>query len=463
MREFRDMSAAAAASSQTFPAQTSAISDPNSGGREREENVTMLLEDASDNQFRQVGGGDAPAAISGNGLGEKEKKKLNLALESAASDGDGILLESAVSDGGDGILLAVQREQEEEEEEQPVSVDGEIVSGGDNGEAEDSREDTSEAVSDESLGDGRRGSDDLRENCGSSSSSTPESCDLLLPADVGKHVMTLQCQSSAPGGICIVRIVGTAHVSKDSCKEVEDVIRHVKPQVVFLELCTSRVAILVPQKSQVPTFSKMLEMWRKKEMNAFGVIYSWFLAKVGEKLEVLPGSEFRVGYEQALACGAKVTLGDRPVHITLQRTWARMSMWHKAKFFYSILLGSIFMPTADELATMMEKMEKTDEITYMIQTLSKTFPTLLETLVQERDQYMVASLRSVARQSTSVVAVVGRGHLAGIAANWEQDIPVESLLTVPKRKPRQLGLWSAAALAIGGLAFVAGVHHMRNR
>ncbi|CAK9218133.1 unnamed protein product [Sphagnum troendelagicum] len=422
MSEFRDMSAAAAAaSSQTFPAQTSAISDPNSEVRERGENVTMLLEDASDNQFRQVGGGDSSAAISGNGLGEKEKKKLNLAFESAVSDGDGILLESAVSDGGDGIFLAVQREQEEEEEEQPVSVDGEIVSGGDNGEAEESRE------------------------------------------DVGKHVMTLQCQSSAPGGICIVRIVGTAHVSKDSCKEVEDVIRHVKPQVVFLELCNSRVAILVPQKFQVPTFSKMLEMWRKKEMNAFGVIYSWFLAKVGEKLEVLPGSEFRVGYEQALACGAKVTLGDRPVHITLQRTWARMSMWHKAKFFYSILLGSIFMPTADELATMMEKMEKTDEITYMIQTLSKTFPTLLETLVQERDQYMVASLRSVARQSTSVVAVVGRGHLAGIAANWEQDIPVESLLTVPKRKPRQLGLWSAAALAIGGLAFVAGVHHMRNR
>lgn len=209
---------AAAASSQTFPAQSSAISDPNSGGREREENVTMLLEDAFDNEFRQVGGGDSSAAISGNGLGEKEKKKLNLALESAAPDGDGILLENAVSDGGDGILLAVQREQEEEEEEekQPVSVNGKIVSGGDNGEAEESRERTSEAVSDESLGDGRRGRDDLRENCGSSSSSssTPESRDLLPPADVGKHVMTLQCQSSAPGGICIVRIVGTAHVSK---------------------------------------------------------------------------------------------------------------------------------------------------------------------------------------------------------------------------------------------------------
>jgi pheromone shutdown protein TraB len=48
----------------------------------------------------------------------------------------------------------------------------------------------------------------------------------------------------------------------------------------------------------------------------------------------------------------------------------------------------------DLLSLQMEKMEKTDEITYMIQTLSKTFPTLLETLVQERDQYMVARLRS---------------------------------------------------------------------
>lgn len=37
--------------------------------------------------------------------------------------------------------------------------------------------------------------------------------------------------------------------------------------------------------------------------------------KVGEKLEVLPGAEFRVGYEEALACGAKVILGDRPVHV----------------------------------------------------------------------------------------------------------------------------------------------------
>lgn len=37
--------------------------------------------------------------------------------------------------------------------------------------------------------------------------------------------------------------------------------------------------------------------------------------KVGEKLEVIPGSEFRIAYEEALKCGASVVLGDRPVEV----------------------------------------------------------------------------------------------------------------------------------------------------
>lgn len=37
--------------------------------------------------------------------------------------------------------------------------------------------------------------------------------------------------------------------------------------------------------------------------------------KVGERLEVLPGTEFRIAYEEAVKCGASVTLGDRPVQV----------------------------------------------------------------------------------------------------------------------------------------------------
>ncbi len=37
---------------------------------------------------------------------------------------------------------------------------------------------------------------------------------------------------------------------------------------------------------------------------------------------------------------------------------------------------------------------------------------------------MVANLRTVARRYSSVVAVVGRGHLSGIADHWKEDICV---------------------------------------
>lgn len=45
---------------------------------------------------------------------------------------------------------------------------------------------------------------------------------------------------------------------------------------------------------------------------------------------------------------------------------------------------------------------------------------------------MVASLRTVARRYSSVVAVVGRGHLSGIAKHWKEDINVSNFLLVER-------------------------------
>lgn len=139
-----------------------------------------------------------------------------------------------------------------------------------------------------------------------------------------------------------------------------------------------------------------------------------------------------------------------------------MSFCHKAKFLCSMLTASFNLPSADEFHALMEKMEQSDELTIMIQELSKTFPTLLETLVVERDLYMVESLRTVARQYSSVVAVVGRGHLSGIANHWKEDINVDKLLALPAKNPvSRMWLWGTVALGVGGI--VAGVHLLRRR
>ncbi|KAK3404507.1 hypothetical protein EUGRSUZ_K00810 [Eucalyptus grandis] len=172
---------------------------------------------------------------------------------------------------------------------------------------------------------------------------------------------------------------------QESCREVEAVISYLKPEVVFLELCHSRAAVLTPQNLKVPTFGEMVEMYKKKH-NVFGILYSWFLAKVANKLEVYPGAEFRVAFEEAMKYGGKVLLGDRPVQVTLRRTWAKMPLWHKTKLMYSLLFQAVFLPSPEDLNKMLKDLDDVDMLTLVIQEMSKEFPTLMETLVHERDQ-----------------------------------------------------------------------------
>ncbi|KAF5726438.1 traB domain-containing protein-like [Tripterygium wilfordii] len=281
----------------------------------------------------------------------------------------------------------------------------------------------------------------------------------VLPEEFSRTVMVLTCDSTAESGKCDVYLVGTAHVFQESCREVQAVVSHLKPQVVFLELCSSRLAVLSPQNLKVPTMGEMVEMWKKKH-NLFGILYSWFLAKVANKLEVLPGSEFRVAFEEAMKYGGKVILGDRPVQITLRRTWGRMPLWHKAKLLYSLLFQAFFLPSPDDLNKMLKEMYDVDVLTLVIHEMSKEFPTLMETLVHERDQYMSSTLLRVASEHSSVVAVVGRGHLNGIKKYWKQPVEVKDLLEIPSPTPAvsALKIVISVGAVVAGVTIISGIY-----
>ncbi|KAI3895435.1 hypothetical protein MKW92_044299 [Papaver armeniacum] len=285
-----------------------------------------------------------------------------------------------------------------------------------------------------------------------------------FPEALLKNVVVLECESSAEGGSCKIHLVGTAHVSQESCEQVQAIVSHLKPQVVFLELCANRISMLTPQKLEVPTMKEMIDIWKKKKMNTFGILYSWLLAKVASELEVFPGSEFRVAFEEARKYGGKVILGDRPVNITLRRTWASMTMWHKIKFIYCIVFQAIFLPSPADLNRMLKEMEDADMLTLVIQEMSKKFPSLMETLVFERDLYMAASLLNVASEHTSVVAVVGKGHLRGITKHWQQPIEVKHLLEIPTQRSRITAARILTfSVAVAGAAIVSGIYYVSKK
>ncbi|XP_027346925.1 traB domain-containing protein [Abrus precatorius] len=281
----------------------------------------------------------------------------------------------------------------------------------------------------------------------------------MLPEELWKNVVVLSCESTAEGGVCDVYLVGTAHVSEESSREVQAIVNFLKPQVVFLELCSSRVAVLSLQNLKVPTVGEMVAMLKKKH-NMFEVLYGWFLAKIASKLEVFPGSEFRVAYEEAIKYGGRVILGDRPVQITLRRTWSKMPLWHKTKLLYSLLFQAVFLPSSDDLNKMLKDMDDSDMLTLVIQEMSKEFPTLMETLVHERDQYMSSTLLKVASENSSVVAVVGKGHLQGIKKHWKQPVVMKDLMTIPSPKPAisAIRIFTSVGVAVAGVAIISGVY-----
>ncbi|KAL2328329.1 hypothetical protein Fmac_021756 [Flemingia macrophylla] len=280
-----------------------------------------------------------------------------------------------------------------------------------------------------------------------------------LPEDLSRNVLVLSCESAAEGGVCDVYLVGTAHVSEESSREVQAIVNFLKPQVVFLELCSSRVAVLTLQNLKVPTMGEMITMLKKKH-NMFEVLYGWFLAKIASKLEVFPGSEFRVAYEEAIKYGGRVILGDRPVQITLRRTWSKMPLWHKTKLLYSLFFQAVFLPSSDDLNKMLKEMDDSDMLTLVIQEMSKEFPTLMETLVHERDQYMSSTLLKVASENSSVVAVVGKGHLQGIKKHWKQPVVMKDLMTVPSPKPAvsAIRIFTSVGVAVAGVAIISGIY-----
>ncbi|KAF6159453.1 hypothetical protein GIB67_032224, partial [Kingdonia uniflora] len=392
----------------------------------------------------------------------------------------------------------------------------------------------------------------------------------LVPEELSKSVVMLECESSAEGGSCVVYLVGTAHVSTESCREVKAVISYLKPQVVFLELCSSRVGILTPQNvqgskyrdcysltiycngaspTQHPLFlitdciissggidwvSGFIVSLLGEGVSLSRVIIGIFLGaavkvggaddvshealglnvaeykervvemlsliegnekieltqalrvengtrevistravvdsseddigdssdEVATKLEVFPGSEFRVAYEEAMKYGGKVILGDRPVQITLRRTWGKLSLWHKVKFLKSMLFEGLFLPSPEEINKMMKEMSDVDMLTFVIQEMGKAFPTLIETLLYERDMYMSSTLLRVASEHNSVVAVVGKGHLQGIKKHWKQPVEMKNLLEMPARKPRvtAVKLFTSFGVVVAGAAIISGIY-----
>jgi pheromone shutdown-related protein TraB len=250
-----------------------------------------------------------------------------------------------------------------------------------------------------------------------------------------------------------IKLVGTAHVSEKSVKDVEEAIEAYKPDVVAVELDARRYQALKEGgqgKKEIP----IKELLKGNNLAIFLIqtMLAFVQRKVGAEMGVKPGSEMLAAIEAANKRGLQVALIDRDLGITLSRFWNKMTLREKFRMLYSLVLAGLGIGTRD---IDIDKMTQEDVVTDLIEELREFTPSVAEVLVDERDAYLAHNLLEIGR-TKRVVGVVGAGHREGIRKYLEHPEtipPIEAISTVPKKR-RIPWMKIFSALIVLSVAFV---------
>lgn len=251
-----------------------------------------------------------------------------------------------------------------------------------------------------------------------------------------------------------ITLVGTAHVSKESVDEVRETLRRVKPAIVAVELDHNRKSALVDKKRfEATPITDMLRSGRSSFILAQSMLAS-YQRRMGQKHGVEPGAEMLAAIQEAEAMGAEVALADRDIGITLRRAYAKMGFREKVRLSWEMMKSML--GVEDEGEVDVDEILQEDVLTSMMAELAVMAPTVADVLVSERDAFLASNIHEAAKRGT-VVAVLGAGHLKGVAAYLREPerIPFRGPLEeVPKRR-FPVGKIVGWAMILSILAFFA--------
>lgn len=247
-----------------------------------------------------------------------------------------------------------------------------------------------------------------------------------------------------------IYLVGTAHVSPESVEDVRRTIEMVEPDTVCVELCQARHQ----------AFTRP-DAWRR--MNVFRVvregkavfllsqlILSSFYKRMGDQLGVRPGAEMLEAVRLARERDAALVLADRDVQVTLKRTWMRLGFRSRLKMLWLLLSSVLSEPEIDKEAV--DDLKRQDQLESVLTAFSHAFPAVKQSVIDERDVYLAQKIREA--EGAKVVAVVGAGHVPGIARAIHRDHVLGPLEEVPERSSWSRSIkWLAPAIVLAIIAY----------
>jgi len=228
----------------------------------------------------------------------------------------------------------------------------------------------------------------------------------MSPGEIMYHITINNGNNS-----CDIYILGTAHVSEDSIRKVEEVINEIDPDLIAVELDSERFLALINEEDNN---LKNVNIWKVLKSGDIGLflfhtILASFQKEIGEKFNIKPGSEMKRAVELAKLYKKPLYLIDRPIDITLRRALGSMPLKEKLKLFYQLFEGGDIKEL--DKKSIREMINNAQELVEILKDLS---PTLYRVFVDERDKYMAKNIFDTSIGRKKILVVVGAGHVKGI-------------------------------------------------
>lgn len=232
-----------------------------------------------------------------------------------------------------------------------------------------------------------------------------------------------------------VTLIGTAHVSSESIKEVETVIETLEPDCVAVELDDKR-SDSIKNKDKYKQLD-IIKVLKRKEgfLLLANLVLSSFQRRMGQKVGVQPGDEMLAAMNKAEELNIPTVMADRAIQVTLKRAWAKNSFWGKNKLL-SALFASAF-SKEEYSAQEIEDIKNKNEMDSMMNELAEYLPVVKTVLIDERNEYLATKIWNA--EGKNVVAVLGAGHLDGVEENLKKlsdntaTIDMEEINRIPPK------------------------------
>jgi len=251
-------------------------------------------------------------------------------------------------------------------------------------------------------------------------------------------------------------LLGTAHVSQASVEAVRDAIDSGAFDAVAVELDPQRLQALTDPDALAKLDLVQVIRTGKTALFAANLALAAYQRRLAEQLGIEPGAELKRAVLEARQRELPVHLIDRDVGLTFKRASNRLGWWSRAKLGGG-LMAALFVDEevgADEI----EKLKQGDMLESSFGEFASDSPELYETVIAERDRYMAARLRETHGDAREVLAVVGAGHLQGLARHLKEEVRApdtirEELEALPKKSDVPCFTIILSTFVLGGFAW----------